>query len=79
MSETKGIDMAWPTTRVRMRPLLVVSLFAISACSASGSGTDSTTTSTVIVIPPPDLDEELSELDDLDALIAELEALLADL
>jgi len=39
----------------------------------------STTTTTASTIAPPDLDEELSEFEDLEALLDELDDLLADL
>jgi ABC-type transport system substrate-binding protein len=54
---------------------------------ASGSTTSqpatqhatSTTTTTATTVAPPDLDEELSEFEDLEALLDELDDLLADL
>ena len=54
---------------------------------ASGSTTSqpatqqstSTTTTTATTIAPPDLEEELSEFEDLEALLEELDDLLADL
>lgn len=43
------------------------------------STSTTTTTTAVTTIAPPDLEEELSEFEDLEALLEELDELLADL